>query len=112
MQWRRRSLLAGMLALPGWRVAAQTASPTAAPTPAQAAARVVSLGGSVTEVVYALGAGDRLVAVDISSLYPQAAQTLPKVGYYRDVSVEGIASLRPDRRWWREWTRNWRRCPN
>jgi len=96
MQWRRRSLLAGMLALPGWQLAAQTAQPTAAPTPVQAAARVVSLGGSVTEVVYALGAGDRLVAVDISSLYPEAAHALPKVGYYRDVSVEGIASLRPD----------------
>ena len=63
---------------------------------ATSAARVVALGGTVTEIVYALGAGDRLVGVDDSSLYPEAATRLPKVGYYRGFSVEGVASLAPD----------------
>lgn len=60
------------------------------------ARRVVGLGGSVTEIVYALDAGDRLVGADASSIYPPAATKLPKVGYYRGFSVEGVASLRPD----------------
>jgi iron complex transport system substrate-binding protein len=58
--------------------------------------RVVSLGGSVTEIVYALGQGDRLVADDESSLYPEDAQKLPRVGYYRTVPLEGIVSMKPD----------------
>lgn len=63
---------------------------------AAAAERVISLGGTVTEIVYALGEGDRLVADDASSLYPQAATQLPRVGYYRNLSLEGVLSLRPD----------------
>ncbi|EFF73467.1 heme/hemin ABC transporter substrate-binding protein [Achromobacter piechaudii] len=59
-------------------------------------ARVVSLGGSVTEIVYGLGEGDRLVGDDLSSLYPEAATRLPRVGYYRAVPVEGVLSLKPD----------------
>jgi iron complex transport system substrate-binding protein len=57
--------------------------------------RVVALGGAVTEVVYALGAGDALVGVDTSSVYPPDARALPKVGYHRQVSAEGVLSLRP-----------------
>lgn len=63
---------------------------------AVAAERVVSLGGTVTEIVYALGEGDRLVADDASSLYPEAATLLPRVGYYRNLSLEGILSQQPD----------------
>ncbi|NLC34934.1 MAG: ABC transporter substrate-binding protein [Alcaligenaceae bacterium] len=63
---------------------------------AVAGERVVSLGGTVTEIVYALGAGDRLVADDASSLYPEAATQLPRVGYYRNLSLEGILSQQPD----------------
>lgn len=58
--------------------------------------RVVSLGGPLTEIVYALNAGDRLVAVDQSSVYPPAVHQLPKVGYYRQFSVEGVLSAKPD----------------
>ena len=65
---------------------------------AQAAppARVVGLGGAITEIVYALDAGQSLVGVDTSSIYPAAALKLPKVGYYRTFSVEGVASLKPE----------------
>ncbi|MBK1671552.1 hypothetical protein CKO28_26495 [Rhodovibrio sodomensis] len=59
-------------------------------------ARVVSVGGSVTEIVYALGAEERLVGVDSTSLYPPAAQEVPDVGYMRRLSAEPILSLEPD----------------
>src|SRR5690606_30831628 len=65
-------------------------------TLAYAANRVVSGGGSVTEIVYALGEGDRLVADDASSLYPPEAKLLPQVGYYRSLSVERILSQQPE----------------
>ncbi|MCY1207775.1 Hemin-binding periplasmic protein HmuT [compost metagenome] len=58
--------------------------------------RVVTLGGSVTEIVYQLGQGGRLVGDDLSSLYPEAATKLPRVGYYRSVPVEGVLALQPD----------------
>ncbi len=67
-------------------------------TPAQAEdpKRVVSIGGGVTEIVYALGAEGLLVGSDTTSYYPPAAEQLPKVGYHRALSAEGILSLRPD----------------
>lgn len=58
--------------------------------------RVVSVGGHVTEIIYALGAESRLVGTDSSSIYPEAATKLPMVGYLRQVGVEGVASLQPD----------------
>lgn len=62
---------------------------------AAAPARVVGLGGPVTEIVYALDAGASLVGADTSSIYPPEALKLPRVGYYRTFSVEGVASLKP-----------------
>lgn len=59
------------------------------------ASRVVSVAGALTEIVYALGAGDRLVGVDTTSQYPEAARALPTVGYQRTLSAEGLLSLRP-----------------
>lgn len=58
--------------------------------------RIVSVGGAVTETVFALGAGDEVVAVDTSSLYPDGTNRLPKVGYQRTLSAEGILALSPD----------------
>lgn len=69
------------------------------PPAAQAAAspqRIVVLGGPITELVFALDAGSQVVGVDDSSIYPAAAHKLPKVGYYRSFSVEGVMSLKPD----------------
>jgi len=83
----RRALLAALLC------ASVPAVALAVPAPPR---RVVSLGGSVTEIVYDLGQGGRLVGDDLSSLYPEAATRLPRVGYYRAVPVEGILALRPD----------------
>jgi iron complex transport system substrate-binding protein len=56
---------------------------------------VVSIGGDVTEIVYALGAGDRVIAVDITSREPKVARDLPQVGYMRQLSAEPILSLSP-----------------
>ncbi len=60
------------------------------------AQRIVSLGGTVTEIIYDLGMQDKLVADDQSSLYPPEATKLPRVGYYRAVPAEGVLSLKPD----------------
>lgn len=62
-----------------------------------APARVVSVGGAVTEILYALGEGERVVGVDTTSLYPaEALATKPDVGYMRALSAEGVLSLAPD----------------
>jgi iron complex transport system substrate-binding protein len=57
--------------------------------------RLVSIGGAVTEIVYALGEGDKLVARDSTSFYPQEALKLPDVGYMRALSPEGVLSVSP-----------------
>ncbi len=62
---------------------------------ASAERRIVSVGGALTETLYALGAQAELVGVDTTSLYPQAARQLPSVGYARALSAEGVLSLRP-----------------
>jgi iron complex transport system substrate-binding protein len=59
------------------------------------ARRIVSVGGALTETLYALGAQADLVGADATSLYPQAARQLPRVGYARTLSAEGVLSLRP-----------------
>jgi iron complex transport system substrate-binding protein len=67
-----------------------------APARAEQAPRLLSLGGSVTEIVVALGAQDRLIGRDTTSTYPPAVQDLPDVGYLRALSPEGVLSLAPD----------------
>ncbi|WP_052501444.1 heme/hemin ABC transporter substrate-binding protein [Thiomicrospira microaerophila] len=62
---------------------------------AQAAERIVTIDGSVTEIVFALGLGDQVVGRDITSRYPQAVNDLPDVGYMRQLTVEGVLSLAP-----------------
>lgn len=58
-------------------------------------AKIVTLGGDVTEIVYALGAASSLVARDSTSQWPPAANALPDVGYLRQLNAEGILSMRP-----------------
>lgn len=59
------------------------------------ALRVVSVGGAVTECVYALGMERLLVGADTTSVYPPVAERLPRVGYQRALSAEGLLSLAP-----------------
>lgn len=57
--------------------------------------RIAAIGGSITEIVYALGEEGHLVARDSTSLYPAAAMALPDVGYMRQLSAEGVFSVNP-----------------
>ncbi len=107
--WRRAGVLLAWLACVGAH--AQPSSPV----PAAAAAgvvilddrgaritltapprRVVSLLPSLTETVCALGACERLVAVDTYSNWPEPVRTLPHVGGIDDAQIESILALRPD----------------
>lgn len=60
------------------------------------ASRIVSVGGAVTEILYALGLEQRVIAVDTTSLYPpRALAEKPNVGYMRQLSPEGVLALGP-----------------
>jgi heme transport system substrate-binding protein len=60
------------------------------------ASRIVSVGGAVTEILYALGLDSRVIAVDSTSLYPpRALAEKPNVGYMRQLSAEGVLGLGP-----------------
>lgn len=90
-----------------------TPQPTATPTPSgpilpatvtdvhgnevvvEDISRIVVMNGDITEVVFALGLGDNVVAVDTSATYPEAASRLPKIGYQRSLSAEGVLSMDP-----------------
>ena len=65
-------------------------------TEVRADERIVSIGGAVTEIIYALGHDASIAAVDTTSLYPpEALKTKPNVGYMRALSAEGVLSVRP-----------------
>lgn len=69
----------------------------ALPSLGTASERIVTLGGPVTEIVFALGAGEAVVAVDQSSAFPPEVSSLPQVGYVSAVSAEGILAMAPTR---------------
>ncbi|SET43325.1 heme/hemin ABC transporter substrate-binding protein [Thorsellia anophelis] len=58
--------------------------------------RIVSIGGDLTEIIYALGADDKLVARDSTSISPEQVLKLPDVGYMRMLNAEGILAQKPD----------------
>lgn len=58
--------------------------------------RIVSTAPSFTETLFAIGAGDRVVAVSTYCHYPEAANKLPRVGSYLQPNVEAIVRLQPD----------------
>ena len=57
--------------------------------------RLVCVGGSLTEIIYALNLQEHLIAIDTTSTYPMATKKLPSVGYARTLSLEGVLSMRP-----------------
>jgi iron complex transport system substrate-binding protein len=57
--------------------------------------RIVSAGASVTEILFALDHGNNIVAVDNTSVYPEGTKDLPKLGYFRQLSSEGVLSQMP-----------------
>lgn len=60
------------------------------------AERIVTVGGVVTETVFALGGGKNVIAVDKSSVYPEQVTKLPQVGYWRALPAEAVLAMRPD----------------
>jgi iron complex transport system substrate-binding protein len=77
------------------RILASALAFTALSTTAFADERVLSIGGSITEIVYALGEEDRLIARDTTSSFPAVVEELPDVGYMRALSPEGVLSVDP-----------------
>jgi iron complex transport system substrate-binding protein len=104
-------LTLGAVALSACGSGDDTASPSASPssgpitvtddsgaevTLEQAATRIVSMAPANTEIAYAIGAGDKMVAGTSYDDYPEEATSLPKIGDFANPSVEKIASYQPD----------------
>jgi iron complex transport system substrate-binding protein len=114
-RWRRRlgALAALAVAVAAWPAGAAAsagaagsaaspapAAPAASPAPAGASVpaprRIVSLAPSLTETLFALGLGDRVVGVDDYSVWPAAAAAKARIGGLFNPNLEKIVSLRPD----------------
>ncbi len=92
----RRFLLAGTLATAGLSLTGLRVLPALADQSGSPAQRIVSVGGTLTEIAFALGAGDRIVGADTTSSWPPEVEDVEKVGYMRRLSAEGVLSLKPD----------------
>lgn len=57
--------------------------------------RIITAGGSLTEIVYALEKGSQVVATDSTSMFPTSAQQVTKLGYFRQLSTEGVLAQQP-----------------
>ncbi|GJM34238.1 MAG: hypothetical protein DHS20C18_32390 [Saprospiraceae bacterium] len=58
--------------------------------------RMISLSGAITETLFALGVGDRVVGVDVTSTFPEEATALPQLGHVSQLNTEAILGLQPD----------------
>jgi iron complex transport system substrate-binding protein len=65
-------------------------------SPSSKPARIISLSPNTTEILYGVGAFDRVVAVSDYCTYPPEVEKLPRVGGWNNPNMEQIASLRPD----------------
>jgi iron complex transport system substrate-binding protein len=75
---------------------ASRAAPAPMPLSNEQSKRLATIGGAVTETIYALGLADRIVAVDSTSLYPPAAlREKQNLGYMRALSAESVLSVAP-----------------
>lgn len=57
--------------------------------------RIVSIGGSITEILFAMGLEDQIIAVDLTSDFPARTAEKESVGYMRSLSPEGVLSVNP-----------------
>ncbi|MBN1552383.1 ABC transporter substrate-binding protein [bacterium] len=58
--------------------------------------RIISLAPNITEILFAIGAGDRIVAVSNFDVFPPSVDNLPKIGGYMNPDIESIIQLKPD----------------
>lgn len=63
---------------------------------AKPAERIVTLTPHITELVYAIGAGDNIIATDDASDWPPQVKHLPHVANYQSINVEALLALKPD----------------
>lgn len=63
---------------------------------AQIPQRIVSLAPHITEMLFAIGAGNQVVAVDQASDYPEEVKALPRVASYQSLNAESLLAARPD----------------
>lgn len=57
--------------------------------------RIVSIGGAITETLFALDLGDHLVGIDRTSTFPEATKDIANLGHVSTLNVEAILQLRP-----------------
>ena len=57
--------------------------------------RIVVAGGSITEILFFLDQQDKIVALDVTSTFPEQTKDYPSIGYVRGLSTEGILSMNP-----------------
>jgi iron complex transport system substrate-binding protein len=69
---------------------------SSAPTPAENPRRIISLVPATTEMLFAMGAGDRLAGVSNYDRFPREVERLPRVGGLLDPNVERLLALKPD----------------
>jgi len=58
--------------------------------------KIVSLNGTVSEILVGLGLENNIIGTDVTSNYPESLKSKPKIGHYRNISAEGIIALQPD----------------
>ena len=91
----RRNFLFGLSALFLAGSVGPAPAASAGVKPFADSSRLVVIGGSLLEIVYALGEQDRVAARDTTGTWPEAAKELPDVGYMRALSPEGVLSVDP-----------------
>jgi iron complex transport system substrate-binding protein len=58
--------------------------------------KIISLNGTVSEILAGLGLEHNIIGTDVTSNYPESLKSKPKVGHNRNISAEGIIALQPD----------------
>jgi iron complex transport system substrate-binding protein len=58
--------------------------------------KIITIGSSISEIVCAIGMEGKMIGVDSNSNYPASLKSLPQLGYFRNLSIEGLLSLKPD----------------
>lgn len=97
----KRTLIIVLILLLAMSVSAQEANPVTVidaygnEVTIEDTSRIVTIGGAVTETVYALGFSENIVGVDESSIYPTEALELPIIGYLRYLAAEPILEVEP-----------------
>lgn len=93
---RRRPQWAWLLAAACCTAAAAVDAGTNEAGPTRAARRIVSLSPHITENLFAIGAGSRVIGTVEYSNYPEGAKNIRQIGSYEKVDLEAVAALQPD----------------